>query len=198
MNYYIVVWISSCPLSKDEQSILLKYPLRQLTYHTLRRNIVLVLALCEIIKCILFTCKAHLIWIRNFSHLPPPPSYDGRKTSKAKVSLWVSLCLLARKRMRYYHVLEGLSHSPLDICPFQLQHDQEGQEHREAGHSSRPKDGYEQHLPPSKVCGCCAGEQRWSSWIRLGDGPRPSAGKDSPMERKPPSPACFLWYTQLF
>lgn len=132
------------------------------------------------------------------SFAPPPPSYDGRKTSKAKVSLWVSLCLLARKRMRYYHVLEGLSHSPLDICPFQLQHDQEGQEHREAGHSSRPKDGYEQHLPPSKVCGCCAGEQRWSSWIRLGDGPRPSAGKDSAMERKPPSPACFLWYTQLF
>lgn len=117
------------------------------------------------------------------SFAPHPPSYDERKTSKAKVSLWVSLCLLARKRMRYYHVLEGLSHSPLDISPLQLQHDQEGQEHREAGHSSRPKDGYEQHLPPSKVCGCCAGEQRWSSWIRLGDGPRPSAGKDSAMER---------------
>lgn len=45
---------------KNEQSILPKYSLRQLTYHTLRRNTVLVLVLCEIIKFIFFTCK--LIW----------------------------------------------------------------------------------------------------------------------------------------
>lgn len=45
---------------KNEQSILLKYSLRQMTYHILRRNTVLVLALCEIIKSIFFTSK--LMW----------------------------------------------------------------------------------------------------------------------------------------
>ena len=46
---------------KNEQSILPKYSLRQLTYHTLRRNTVLVLALCEMIKFIFFHLQTHLV-----------------------------------------------------------------------------------------------------------------------------------------
>lgn len=61
--------------------------------------------------------------------------------------------------MRHYHILEGLSHSPLDVCSLQLQHYQKGQQHREAGHPCRPKDGYEQHFPPSKVCRDCGGTE---------------------------------------
>lgn len=69
--------------------------------------------------------------------------------------------------MRHYHVLEGLGHSPLYICPLQLQYDQKGQQHSQAGHSSRAKDGYKQHLPPSEVRWCCAGRQKWSRWFSL-------------------------------
>lgn len=66
-----------------------------------------------------------------------------------------------RKRLvgrRHYHVLEGLGHPPLDGRPLQLQHDEEGQEHRQAGHAGRAQDGDEQHLPAAELRWCCVGD----------------------------------------
>lgn len=105
--------------------------------------------------------------------------------------------------MIYYHILKGLSHSPLDICPLQLQHDQKGQQHRQTGHSCRSKDGYKQHLPTFKVPKCCSEHRRSGRVIFRKTKPIPFVEVIAVWEGKCnagpiPVPPTALWYEYSF
>lgn len=75
---------------------------------------------------------------------------------KVKGCVCVDLQVSASRMRGHYHVLEGLGHPPLDVCSLQLQHDQKGQQHCQARHPRRAKDGYQQQLPASELGRRCA------------------------------------------